>query len=326
MTTLTPARVVQVGLCSADLPRTVRRYVDVFGFGDGGGEALWGDWLARMQGNGDDTDCLVWWLVGRQSLMQLELFHHSRPAQAPQAPDRTPADLGWVRWGLSVPDFDACVARLAVGGIGLISDPDTIAGNRRACFTDPDTRVVVEIMEDGDALPGGSRVREFNLGPALVYAAASVTDLAAASVFFADVVGLEPCPPHTLHPLDDDTLWGLAGASRRTAVFRAGGFYIELAEYASPVPRPKPAGYRVTDQGFMNIAIGFRDRPSLDDLVQRLEMAGYKLNAPLAEHPAGMYLTAVDGLSLEILSISQEFDGIVGFLPRSVPLRPGATR
>jgi hypothetical protein len=103
---------VQIALCSADLTRTVRRYIEVFGFADAGAEALWGERVGQIQGLDADVTGMLWWLVGRERPMQLELFYHSQPKQHPLPDDWSPADLGWVRWGFSVVDFDDCLERL----------------------------------------------------------------------------------------------------------------------------------------------------------------------------------------------------------------------
>jgi hypothetical protein len=86
-------RIVQLALCSTDLPSTVRRYTKVFGLADAGGHVL-GPWLARNQGPGDDTATTLWWIVGRQDLVQLELFSHTEPAIGPLPPGHSAADHG----------------------------------------------------------------------------------------------------------------------------------------------------------------------------------------------------------------------------------------
>jgi hypothetical protein len=86
--------VVQLAMCSDDLPRTLRMYIEVFGFADAGGRKFWGEWLAHVQDVGDDAACLLWWLVGRQDLLQLEFFHHTLPRQRPLPADWRPSDQG----------------------------------------------------------------------------------------------------------------------------------------------------------------------------------------------------------------------------------------
>jgi catechol 2,3-dioxygenase-like lactoylglutathione lyase family enzyme len=314
------AKVVQVALCTNDIARTVRRYIEVFGFGDGGGEVLWGRWLGELQGTDYDADVLEWWLITRQSLFQIELFHHSTPTQRPKSP--SPVDLGWVRWGFAVPDFDDCLDRLGASGCETLAGPTEVAGVRRFSFIDPNTAVITEVLEEGPALPGGVRVRDFDLGPQVVYAAASVADLNGAREYFVDVLGLPQVAPDAIHPAGDDTLWGLHDTRCASFVVQAGDIFVEIVSYTDPVPAQPPSDHRVSDQGMMNIALGWRERAPMLALVQRIEAAGYHFNTPLAPHPSSAYLCGCEGLSLELISISQEFDQHAGFVPRTVLLRP----
>ena len=80
------AKLVQVALCTSDMPRTIRTFVEVLGFSSAGGRPRWGAHAARLQElpTGDDTYVMLWWLVGRQQFGgQIELFHHTSPAQRP---------------------------------------------------------------------------------------------------------------------------------------------------------------------------------------------------------------------------------------------------
>ena len=74
-------QLAQIALCSTDLPRSVQLYTEAFGFAEAGGKVLWGQRVAQIQGLGDDAAFTLWWLVGRQDLVQLEFFHHTTPPQ-----------------------------------------------------------------------------------------------------------------------------------------------------------------------------------------------------------------------------------------------------
>jgi len=68
----------------------------VLGFADAGGRTSWSERVGLMQGLGEGpAGITMWWLVGRQDFFQLELFHHTRPAQRPLPGDWRPSDLGW---------------------------------------------------------------------------------------------------------------------------------------------------------------------------------------------------------------------------------------
>src|SRR5436190_19234533 len=166
----------QIALCSTDLPRSVQLYSEGLGFAEAGGKSLWGPRVAQIQGLGDDAAFTLWWLVGRQDLVQLEFFHHTTPPQRAVA-DRAANDLGWSRFGITLPDFDAALERLARLGVTPLSEPLVHDGLRRAAFRDPYTGAIVELLEEGAATPGGIRPRFYDLVPAVVYATLVVNDL-----------------------------------------------------------------------------------------------------------------------------------------------------
>jgi catechol 2,3-dioxygenase-like lactoylglutathione lyase family enzyme len=250
--------------------------------------------------------------------MQVELFQHFLPPQRPQPSDWRPSDHGWVRWGIAVPDFDEVLARLGRFGIETITPAtDFGEGIRRVCVRDPDVGAIIEIMEDGPAMPGGARPRQFDLGPGVVYAAVSVPDLGEAGKFWTGVLGLEPVPADALHTEEMEALWGLKGADRQALVVKAGDCFIEIVEYRNPEGRPRRPDARSSDQGMMNVALGYRDRPPLDRLVARLEAIGSLPATPLGPGElAASYFFAPDGTPLEILAMPAAEEHNFGFAPR----------
>lgn len=318
-----PPRIVQLAFCSDDLPATVRFYSEAFGFAEAGGHVFWGPWLARIQGLGDDAACTLWWLVGRQDLVQLEVFAHTEPHQRPRG-GRRPCDLGWGRFGIAVPDFEATLGRLVGAGLAPLGATRSYRGSRRAAFLDPHLGIAVEVMEDAPGLAGGVRPRHYDLAPAVVYAALSVADLEAAREFVLGDLGLVAEEPEALHDEDCEALWGLDGARRQCFVARGGDVYLEVSRYADPVGRARPEDALLSDQGFMNVAVGHRDRPLADALLTRLAAAGHPPRASLPETPAGgVYVSDGEGNSFEIVAQPREFDADFGFVPRPGLMRPG---
>jgi len=301
-------------MCTADLPRSIRRYCEAFGFRDAGGRMMWGARSARIQQIGDDSNAALWWLVGAQAFFNLEFFHHTLPRQRPLPVDWLPNTLGWVRWGIAVSDFDAALARLENFAIPT-SQLMRIDGLRRTCFRDPDIGVVVEVMEDVAAIPGSSASGGPVALPRVAYATLSVPDLAAARSFYVEALEMAPVST-TLHTLDMEALWGLAGAKREVLVLDGDGVFLELVQYIDP-PGRRRLDPRLSDQGMMNIAVGYRERPAIDRAIARAVAGGCTVNAPLADtEPTATYVTDPLGNSLEMIFIPSRLDADYGLAPR----------
>ena len=310
---MTP-QLAQIAMCTTDVPRSVQLYTEAFGFAEAGGKVLWGERVARIQALGDDAAFTLWWLVGRQDLVQLEFFHHTTPRQRPAA-DRAPNDLGWSRFGIAVPDFDTVLERLGTLGIDTLGGPVVHEGLRRACFRDPYTGVLVEVLEEGTATPGGIRPRFYDLVPAVVYAAVSVPDLTEARRFFVETLGLAEEPQTVLHPPALEALWGLAGAARESFVARGGDVYLEVVRYDEPAGRPLPDDHLLSDRGFMNVALGYREPSALAATYERVVANGYRDNFRPPRVAGGTYLNDDQGNTLELLLAAREFDPVFGFAP-----------
>ncbi|WP_322013023.1 hypothetical protein [Paraburkholderia sp. J12] len=315
-----PPSLCQIGMSTRNMPRTIRRFLEVFKFADGHGDLLWGPKLAALQALGQDDACAtIWWLCSRQSLFQLELFQHTDPVPRSQPEDWTPADHGWVRFGFAVPDFDATLARLEAVGIETLAGPLVHKGVRRFVFRDPDMGCVIEVMEESADLPGGYRDRMFNVDPSVVYVAASVHDLDAVLKFFEGTMNLPRAAEDIIHDEDADAMWGLEGAKSRRAILQAGTMFIELREYQSPSPREW--NRRVSDLGLSHIAVGYRDRRDFLRLASALQMDGYRFTRPVVDGINSTYAIGPEKLIVEIIGLSQERDHLVGFEPHKSALR-----
>ena len=313
------ARIAQVGMCAADLPRTVRRFVEVFGFQDAGGRMIWGGRLAKIQDLGEDMSGCLWWLVGGQEFINLELFHHSSPSQRPLPPDWLPNSVGWVRWGFAVADLDTVAGRLeesAISSSGIV----TVGGLRRVCFRDPDIGVVVEVIEESTGLARPRQADTAGSFPRSVYVSLSVLDLAAARSFYADVLGFQPVA-RQLHPPEMEALWGLPGAERDVLLLDGGSMFLEVVQYRDP-PGRRRSDARLSDQGIMNIAVGYRERPALEEALERAVAGGCTVNAPLGDQPAvATYVKDPLGNSLEMLCAPKELEEALGWVARPPSFR-----
>ena len=305
---------VQIAINTCDPAGTLRLYSEVFGAISGGGNAFWGG-ATRSQGLNDDARGTVWWLVGRQPFLQFEIFQHTFPAQRPLPEGHRPCDIGWTRYGLAVADFDQALAALKRNRVPTITDPIMVDGLRRVAFHDPFVGAVVEILEDGTAVPGRTAPYSPDPRPAIVYAACSVSDLEAAREFYGKMLGLDIGPREILHRPEHEALWGLEGAQTSGFVVRMGDRFIEVVEYRTPKGRPKPSDHKITDQGIMNIALGSRNIPFIRELHARFREQGVTLTPAFGNDDAMASYIIDPEREIELIGLSETYDEVFGFVP-----------
>lgn len=309
-----PPSIIQIVLGSDNLPLCKHLYSTVFGFAVSGERLIYSQHNGEVMGLGDWGGATVLYMVGRQELMQLEFWTHTQPPQRSTPPDWRANDIGFCRLGISVPDFDETLKRLTDLGISTITTPDEVNGLRRVCFSDPTTTIPVEIMEEGLTLPG-ERDRYHDLKPSVVYAAASVTDLDQAIGYFGDVVGLEKLDIE-LHPAEQERLWGLPDAERRTAILRGGTTFLELVQYETPAGRPRPRNDTLDRQGFKTVAVGYRDPEDTGRIFQRVRDAGYDWTVPEpGSFVGGNHVIGAVAHHMKTLSVPLELERQFGYSP-----------
>lgn len=309
------AQLNQVAFSVRDLRRTHGWYTRVFGFQPAGGTNAFKGFLAeKVQGvAGAASTC--WWLLDSQDWFQLELFEFYRPEVRPLPADWRLCDIGYGMVGLSVEDFDGVLERLEAAGTTPLTDPVGEIGQRRVCVRDPEG-VLLEIMED-DPL-GATAPRRV---PVTVRSVTlSVADLAKSRRFFCDVLELEPFE-RPLHGPEHHGLWGLEGAEREELLLRADGVLVEVVQYRAPAGRPRPNDYRISDQGLLNIALGFRSRREFERIYRKCLAAGLKGNwRPLRLGAwSVVYVNDEQGFSVELLQVARWYDGRMGFTPAPPP-------
>ncbi len=310
---------IQIGMNTSDHPATLELFTEAFGFRNAGGQVILGD-LIQIQGLDSTAHAMMWWLVGAQSRFQLEFFRHTRPAQRPLPDDWRPCDLGWSRFGIAVERFDHAVAEMARRDIVPIAGIGMVQGLRRCAYRDPFIGVIVEVMEDGPALRARTGRR---VGPALVYAAASVSDLSAATHFYTDILGLRRAHDHPLHDAGSDALWGMTDARSKAVLIDAGPVLLEIVQYLDPVGRPRRADYSTADQGVVNVALGAREKAPIESAFARLAAAGYHPphRVEVGDMLAGYILDAEREVELAV--IPEALEAVLGFTPASPFLGAG---
>jgi len=100
-------------------------------------------------------------------------------------------------------------------------------------------------------------------------------------------------------------------------VLRGGGVALEVVQYERPLGRRWPDGYRLSDFGYMNVAIGFRDTAEFDRSLARARQAGWAAHGRQLE--AGVfrviYLDDAERFDVEMLRPRAWADRLTGFAP-----------
>ncbi len=314
------ATINQIAMSVTDLPATHRWYCQLFGYQPAGGTSSFKGWIASNVQGIPDVASTCWWLVDRQEYFQLELFEFSQPAVKPLAADWRPCDIGYSQIGIWVADMDVCLGRLAQMGVETLTPPMGDPGQRRVCARDPEG-VLLEILEQDPLQETLNEPARPDLQVRTCSVSVSVPSLEQSLVFFRDVLGLAEYRGTDLHCEQHEALWGLTGARRKSCTLRAGDVLVELVQYLDPIGKDWPDGYRISDQGLLNIALGFRDKAEFNAVHQRCLAAGVKGNwRPLNLGAwSVVYVNDDQGFSVELLHVRPWYDGRMGFKPKPAP-------
>ena len=314
----------QIALSVVDLRLTERWFREGFGLVSAGGSRalMRGPLAANVQGL-PRAASTCWWLLGRNSWFQLELFQFDRPIAKLMPADFRPCDIGYTRVGIWVEDFDATLEKVAGLGSRPLTEPLGERGERRACVRNPDG-VYVEVMED-DPLPQSNPRGRVDCPSAIRSVTVSVPQITGAADFFEEGIGLNASAV-ALHTPEHEALWGLAGATTESRLFDGGEVLIEVVQYLNPAGKPRPDDYRLSDQGILNIAFGARSKADFNKVYRCAEAFGAQPNCrPVHLLGAGsvIYVNDPHGFSVEILRTAPGLaDRIFGFEPRPLRKRP----
>ena len=318
----------QIAFSVIDLQLTERWFREGFGLLPAGGSRFMmsGPLAGRIQGLPKAASC-CWWMVGRNPWFQLELFQFERPMAKLMPADFRPCDIGYTRIGIWVADFDTTLTKLARLGTKPLTPAIGAVGARRVCVRNPDG-VYVEIMEDDplESLPAVVAGRQRDCPAAIRSVTLSTPSLDDSSAYLRQGIGLSNSQI-VLHGAEHEALWGLSGAQCKRALFDAGDVLIEVVQYLNPVGKPWPEGYRISDQGILNIAFGARNKRDHMAIYQRAIDFGARPNcSPIHLPGAGVvYLNDRHGFSIEVLWMAPgKSDKEWGFEPLPINQRPAA--
>ena len=281
-----------------DLRLTERWFREGFGFEPArGSRALMSSPLAaRVQGL-PRAASTCWWLVGR-TVVSAGTVPVRAPGGAPLPLDYRPCDIGYSRIGLWVADFDATVARLEMGSAPVRSLPPSARTADDACSCGAPT---ASTSNHGTRFDRSGRQHDRTACPVAVRSVTlSVPDLARSITFFRSL-GLETWSG-TLDSADREAASGIAAldaciqSRRRHRRSRA----VPRADLAGS---HWPQGYRVSDQGILNIAFGARCKADHLQAYRRAVAAGARGNSKPVHLPGAgvVYVNDADGFSVELL-------------------------
>ncbi len=273
----------------------------------------------RIQGISPNPIEKISWLVDQQDYFQLEFFQYYRPKSKPKPIDWRPCDIGYNMVGIFAKDYDKVLSQIAAVSDRALPAPVGEAGDRRVCLQDPEGNwVEVRERDPMTQIEGAdpSIVRP-ELLSATRFMRVSVPNLEQSRDAFVGAMGLSVVEDFQLHTPEHEALWGLEGAQTKTVLLRSRNFLLELVEYQSHEPKPRPEGYQICDQGFMNIALGFRQTSDFDRAFKHATSNGMTPNGDPVD--AGlfrvMYVNDPQAFSVEMLSARKALWSLSGFNP-----------
>jgi catechol 2,3-dioxygenase-like lactoylglutathione lyase family enzyme len=291
----------------------------MLGFLPSGGTENFGNFIGSWVQGLPRTELSTRWMVDAQEFMQLEMFEFENPVPKPRPQDRRANDIGYTMMGVHLADFDSRLSLLKSAGVMPLTDPIGAPGFRRVCINDPEGNLL-ELMED-DPRPSTAptRPRPRSNVPVIRSMSLSVPSLERSRRLFVDALLCREATDLVFHGPEHEELWGLKGATAQKLLLWAGDFLIELKQYTNPVGKPWPDGYRISDQGFVNVAFGFRTRNAYQDAAARLADSGYRPNAPpLHLFDWGVQYVIDDQCFLvELLYVEPEAEKELGFVPET---------
>lgn len=312
----TEKHICQVAFCAHDGPFLREWYANVFGLVKSGKIIFFPPATARVQGiPGAWEKC--GWLIDQQDYFQLEFFQFWNPRPKLRRGDWRPSDIGYTMLGIAVNDFEQVLRNVCA--FSAVDRPAVAGedGDRRACVSDPEGNLV-EIYERDPliGIPGADSTVLRPEVPAVVRTMrVSVPALEDARRAWVEAMGLQVVEDFQLHTAADEARWGLPEAQVDSLLLRSANFLVELVQYRSPEPRGWPEGYRICDQGFMNIALGYRDNRDYESSFARATAQGMRANGPVANLGAGrvMYVNDPHGFSVEMLTVRKPLWYLFGF-------------
>ena len=306
MNDMTSSRICQIALSIEDKEASRDFYENTLGM-------RYANWTDGFKGKtaemvqgvpGVSSECV--WMIDDREMMQVELFKFLTPETRPAAKTRKPWDIGYSRVAFEVNDVKAFHRKCLNSGVDSLGPICTVDGENYFAMKDP-TGILLEIGRAKQKLPNWLGARPCGI-------ALTVPDLDAAMKSFHDTIGFGKISGK---PADKGVLWDEKESDKQTVLLDGGTLWVELSQYTTPSSAPWPDGYRITDLGVVNIAVGYRDFQGVKDLYERTLKAGFTPNCePQGSSLGGCtYVNDPRGFSFEIMAVKKIMDGAFGFKP-----------
>lgn len=300
-----PTRISQIALSVSDREASRNFYGRVMGLRYANQtDSFKGKAAEAVQGI-PGVSSLVAWMIDDRDFMQLELFQFLTPETRPFAHTRRPWDVGYSRVAFEVNDVAAFHQECKTEAVSRLSPIVEIAGRPYFSMADPNG-ILLEIGQAENRLPEGLKTRACGI-------ALTVPDMQSALVNFRDTLGFEMLDRN---PVDKGMLWGEKEAEKKIRLLNGDTLWVEISAYETPESKPWPEGYRISDVGIVNIAVGFRDIKGIRAMYQRAVSGGYTPNCEPRCTPGfgGVtYVNDTQGFSVEIMALYRWLDGALGF-------------
>lgn len=240
-----------------------------------------------------EAEARMEWLVGRNPMTQLELFHFTKPSPRPWSPTRTSRHEGYGSISLFVVAFEQQLERLksSTRPFEITGAP----GSRSLWVRDPNG-IAVELMErdvlasepiqaDGATLAG---IRAVSL---------TVSDLRRVEDFWISALGFSPISADLYAP-NPLPAWWSDGAEWQERVLKGGSILVRLLAPTSGNLINRPGDYRLSDIGILNIAAICDSAEAHRQFIEVLQASGFALAvpAPQSSGPQSAVLYGYDPL------------------------------
>jgi catechol 2,3-dioxygenase-like lactoylglutathione lyase family enzyme len=301
-----PSTIAQIALVTTDFYRAIVFYEQVLGLDNCFGTVAFRGPLPAAIQQLPNPASKVRWFTDDSELFQLEIFEFEHPQPKPLPLNHGVRFEGYNHLLIATENLERIQEEMVI--LGFLQPFDIVEGNhgRHGLTTDPDGNTL-QFVERPDFIQGKRHSQLIGLGLTTRQFDTCVNDFSQNFPFQeADDI------------FDVHQVWQEQGQLISTTTLLLNNKYLVISEYANSIPRQ--AGYRLSDEGIMNFAVGYPDFDSYSNAVDTTAAAGMNHSIPASQELVtigGTYCTTNTSLSVEMLFCLPEAFGLWGFGPPS---------